>query len=132
MMKKIIPVCILLISCCMAKAQNNLQFNRVVLIEADSISNCGGGCPDTILLRHFTVPPNKVLKIESINFILGNYLLFLNKTPFSKTANSISNSYPIWLPSGDYFIYFATYIPNASATGQYAYTLSALEFNVVQ
>lgn len=131
-MKKIVFIGLLLFCGCFAKAQNNLQFNRAVIIEADSISTCSGGCPDTILLRTFTVPPNKVLKIESINFILGNYLLFLNKTPFSKTANSISNSFPIWLPSGDYSIYFGTYISNASASGQYAYTLSALEFNVVQ
>ena len=119
------------ISFSMAKAQNNLQFNRVVNISADSISVCSSGCADTILYRTFTVPANKVLKIESVNFIAGNYLLFLNSTPFSKTSTNITNTFPIWLPPGDYSIYFATYITRASSTGNYAYLLSALEFNVV-
>lgn len=114
-----------------AKAQNNLQFNRVVNLSADSISVCASGCADTILYRTFTVPANKVLKIESVNFIAGNYLLFLNSTPFSKTSSNITNTFPIWLPPGDYSIYFATYIPSASSTGSYAYLLSALEFNLV-
>lgn len=131
-MKKVIFTCLLIMFCGIVKAQNNLQFNRVVTIQADSISNCSSGCADTILLRTFTVPPNKVLKIESINFIAGNYLLFLNNTPFSKVSTGITNTFPIWLSSGDYSIYFATYVSTASSTGNYAYLLSALEFNVVQ
>lgn len=116
----------------MLKAQNNLQFSRVVTVKADSISNCSSGCPDTILYRTFTVEPNKVLKIESINFILGNYVLFLDNTPFFKTTTGYSPSFPIWLSSGTYSIYFGTYNSSNSASGQYAYLLSALEFNVVQ
>lgn len=131
-MKKIISFLLFFICFRSVHAQNNLQFNRVVLIQADSISNCSSGCPDTILYKTFTVLPNKVLKIESINFLAGNYFLFLDKTPFSKVSTGISNTFPIWLPSGTYAIYFGTYISNASSTGQYAYTLSALEFNVVQ
>lgn len=131
-MKKIFSICLLLICCYLAKAQNNLQFNRVVIIRADSISTCSGGCPDTILYRTFTVEPNKVLKIESINFTLGNYVLFLDNTPFFKTTTGYTPTYPIWLPSGTYSIYFGTFNTANSATGQYAYLLSALEFNVVQ
>lgn len=130
-MQKIFLFLVLSISFSMAKAQNNLQFNRVVNISADSISVCSSGCADTILYRTFTVPANKVIKIESVNFIAGNYLLFLNSTPFSKTSTNITNTFPIWLPPGDYSIYFATYITSASSTGNYAYLLSALEFNVV-
>lgn len=125
-------LCMLAAICVSTRAQNNLQFNRVVNIAADSISNCSSGCADTILFRTFTVPANKVLKIESINFIAGNYFLFLNGMPFSKVSTSITNTFPIWLPAGDYSIYFATYISNASSTGNYAYLMSALEFNVVQ
>lgn len=131
-MKKAIFIGVLFICCCIAKAQNNLQFNRVVTIQADSISNCSGGCPDTILYRTFTVEPNKVLKIESINFILGNYVLFVANTPLFKTLTGYTPTFPIWLPAGNYSIYFGTYNSSNSAAGQYAYLLSALEFNVVQ
>ncbi|MBL0358624.1 MAG: hypothetical protein IPP72_17960 [Chitinophagaceae bacterium] len=131
-MKKIFSICLLLVCCCIAKAQNNLQFNRVVIIQTDSISTCSGNCPDTISLRSFTVPADKVLKIESINFIAGNYLLFLDKTSFSKVSTNITNTFPIWLPSGTYSIYFSNYNSTIASSGQYAYTLSALEFNVVQ
>ena len=131
-MKKIISICILLFSCYLSKAQNNLQFNRVVIIKADSISNCSSNCGDTILMRQFTVAPDKVLKIESINFSPGNYVLFLDNTPFSRTATQLPNNFPIWLPEGTYSLYFGTFNTANSASGQYAYLLSALEFNVVQ
>jgi hypothetical protein len=131
-MKKIIAICILIICYGSIKAQNNLQFNRVVNLRADSISNCSSNCADTILMRTIVVPPNKVLKIESINFIAGNYLLFLDGVPFSKVSTNITNTFPIWLSSGSYSIYFATYIPSASSSGNYGYFLSALEFNVIQ
>lgn len=130
-MRKLLFTLLLIICGSMARSQNNLQFNRVVTLSADSISNCSSGCADTILFRTFTVPANKVLKIESINFIAGNYLLFLNSTPFSKTSSNITNTFPIWLPPGDYSIYFSTYVTSASSTGSYAYLLSAIEFNTV-
>lgn len=131
-MKKILFSLFVLALCHSAKAQNNLQFNRVFTIQTDSISNCSSNCADTILMRTFTVPENKVLKIESINFIGGNYYLFLDGVPFSKVSTNITNIFPIWLPAGEHRIYFATYIANASSTGNYGYLLSALEFNVVQ
>ena len=131
-MKKIVSICLLLIYCCVAKSQNNLQFNRAVIIRGDSISNCSSGCSDSILFQRFTVPPNKVLKIESINFTLGNYVLFIDNTPFFKTTTGYTPTYPIWLPPGTYSIYFGTYNTTNSAAGNYAYLLSALEFNVVQ
>lgn len=130
-MKIIISVSLLLSCCCTAKAQNNLQFNRVVILQADSISTCSVSCADTILYRTFTVPANKVLKIESINFIAGNYLLFLDGTPFSRVSTNITNTFPVWLPTGTYSLYFATYLPTSASTGSYAYLMSALEFNVV-
>ena len=131
-MKKIVSISLLIICCIAAKAQNNLQFNRVVIVRADSVSNCSTGCPDTILYRTFTVEPNKVLKVESINFSLGNYVLFIDNTPFFKTTTGYNPAFPIWLPSGTYSIYFGTYNSSNSASGIYAYLLSALEFNVVQ
>ncbi len=131
-MKRIVSICLLLVCCCIAKAQNNLQFNRVVLLRADSISTCSSNCPDTILLRSFTVAPDKVLKIESINYNPGNYVLFLDSSSFPRTTTQIPNTFPIWLPSGTYSIYFGTFNTANSSTGQYSYLLSALEFNVVQ
>jgi hypothetical protein len=131
-MKKIFSICLLLFCCYFSKAQNNLQFNRAVIIRADSVSDCSSGCADSLLVRTFTVEPNKVLKIESINFLAGNYVLFLDRTPFSKTSTGITNTFPIWLPAGTYTIYFGTYFPTASQAGNYAYLLSALEFNIIQ
>lgn len=130
-MKKIISISLLLFCCYTGKAQNNLQFNRVVILQADSIASCSVGCADTILYRTFTVGANKVLKIESINFIAGNYLLFLDGTPFSKISTNITNTFPIWLPTGTYSLYFSTYLPTSASTGSYAFLMSALEFNVV-
>jgi len=131
-MKKIFSICLLFVCCAIAKAQNNLQFNRAVIIRADSISNCSSNCPDTILYRSFTVAPDKVLKIESINYNPGNYVLFLDGSSFPRITTQIPNSFPIWLPSGTYSIYFGTFNTANSASGQYSYLLSALEFNVVQ
>lgn len=131
-MKKIFSICLLLIYCGITKAQNNLQFNRVILVRADSISTCSGGCPDTILLRTIIVEPNKVLKIESINYNPGNYVLFLDGSSFPRITTQIPNSFPIWLPSGTYSIYFGTFNTANSASGQYSYLLSGLEFNVIQ
>lgn len=131
MTRKILLFSLLLLCCYASKAQNNLQFNRVVILRADSISNCSSGCADTILYRSFTVPVNKVLKIESINFVPGNYVLFLDNTPFSRTSTGIPNSFPIWLPPGTYSLYFGTYNTANSSSGNYAYLLSALEFNVI-
>jgi len=131
-MKKIAAITILLLSGYLVNAQNNLQFNRVVIIQADTSSTCSSGCPDSLLVRTFTVPENKVLKIESINYTAGNYALFLDNTPLSKSSSNIMNHYPIWLPSGTYSIFFGTYVTTNSASGNYAYLLSALEFNVVQ
>lgn len=131
-MKKIVSIFALLVCSYMVKAQNNLQFNRVVIIQGDSISNCSTNCPDTILYRAFTVPPNKVLKIESVNYTPGNYFLFVADAPFARSSTSLPNSFPIWLPSGDYSIYFAASNSSNSAAGTYAYLLSAVEFNVVQ
>lgn len=131
-MKKIFTCCILMAFCYIANAQNNLQFNQVITIKADTLSNCSGTCPDTIMYRTFTVAPNKVLKIESINFIApGNYQVFLDATPFSKVSTGITNTFPIWLPAGTYSIYCATYVSTSSIIGNFAYLLSAIEFNVV-
>ena len=131
MMKKLFAVCLLLLCCYEGHAQNNLQFNRVVTIFTDSVSNCSSNCADTVLLRTFVVPANKVLKIESINFTPGNYFLFLNGVAFSRVATTIANNFPIWLPSGTYNIYFGTYNSANSQAGNYSYLLSAIEFNVV-
>ncbi|MFM6924961.1 MAG: hypothetical protein ACKOU7_05620 [Ferruginibacter sp.] len=130
-MKKIISIGMLLLCCIAGKAQNNLQFNRVVTIFTDSVSNCSSNCADTVLLRTIVVPANKVLKIESINFTPGNYFLFLNGVAFSRVATTIANNFPIWLPSGTYYIYFGTYNTANSQAGNYSYLLSAIEFNVV-
>lgn len=123
------------------QAQNNLQFNKVVYLEVDSlvICNSGGACVDTILMRNITVPEGKVLKVESVNYrTTYNYLLYLNLTPFATNSTSTGfpphNTFPIWLPAGTHRIYF--FLKNnpsaVSVNLKFSYQLSALEFNVVQ
>lgn len=134
-MKKMLFLIALTFCAFVMQAQNNLQFNRVVTVEADSFFNCNSNCGDTFLLQRFTVPAGKVLKIESIN-IQGtsvNFRLCLNKTPFSTTSTNYTNVFPIWLPAGEHKLYFFyRENGNLSITGRYSYLMSALEFNVVQ
>jgi hypothetical protein len=135
-MKKIFFICLLLACACFAKAQNNLQFNKGVLLTVDSMYNCSGTCPDTILLRAIVVPAGKMLKIESINFIatVSTYTLYFNGIPMLKngyTRGANQNAFPVWLPQGSYNVYFATYDNSAPISGQHAYMVSGLEFNIV-
>jgi hypothetical protein len=134
-MKKVLFLSVFIFNSFFIQAQNNLQFNRVVIVEADSLFNCNSNCGDTFLLKNFTVPAGKALKIESIN-IQGsstNFRLCLNKTPFSPTSTNYTNVFPIWLPAGEHKLYFFyRENGNLSITGRYSYLMSALEFNIVQ
>jgi hypothetical protein len=141
-MKKIFIAIAFIFYCHCLQAQNNLQFNKVFYLDVDSLVMCSssGVCVDTVLMRNIVVPAGKVLKIESINFrTTYNYLLFLNLTPFGTSSTSSSgfpptNNFPIWLPAGTHKIYF--YLKNNPASTtinfKFSYTLSGLEFNVVE
>ncbi len=126
---------ILLFSNC-SVAQGNLQFNKVVFIEADTtlICNQGGFCVDSFLIRDIIVQTGKVLKIESVNFtsFSGFYGFYLSK----KELNASSNIYPIWLPSGIYRVKYKAFgSMNPSPSGfnvPVTYHVSAIEFNIVQ
>ena len=96
-----------------AKAQGNLQFNRVVFIEADTTFGCvqGGNCTTEFLVKNIIVPQGKVLKVEAINsgsFPPIGYLMYFNSVPISIPANSgVYTLFPIWLPSGNYTVKIA-------------------------
>ena len=116
-------------------AQGNLQFNKVVFIEADTTISCvqAGVCVDSFLIRDIIIPAGKVLKIESININPngGNfYALYLNALPI---LNQFMN-FPIWLPTGSYKLkWYGLNNPSGSNfTQSYIYQISGIEFNIVQ
>jgi hypothetical protein len=102
-----------------AKAQGNLQFNQVVIIDLAPSGT-----------QNFTVPAGKVWKIESCGtgtttpgIHLRNmslvYLAF-----FGSSTSGSSVSYPFWLPSN----YAGNFQNNSSSQRS---VLSIIEFNVV-
>lgn len=133
-MKPFILTFIFLTSLNSLLAQGNLQFNRVVHIIADTSFSCsnGGACVDSFLVRDIVVSPNKVLKIESLNYIVNSvYDLYFNDYPIYNSA--YANNFPIWVPAGTYRLKF--YRPNNPSTinftARFNYMFSALEFNIV-
>jgi hypothetical protein len=122
-----------------SKAQGNLQFNRVVFIEADTTVSVVSGTPEptNVLVRTIVVPNGKVLKIESINcggcgyYSTYGYAIYLDSLPLLPTPYFTNNS-PIWLPAGNYTIkYYSTNTATQTVTLSLAYHFSAIEFNIV-
>lgn len=119
-------------------AQGNLQFNRVVFIEADTTVSVVSGTPEptNVLIRNIVVPTGKVLKIESINWGYGNYInygyaFYLDSLPLGPSPY-FTNNLPIWLPAGNYSIkYFTTNTAPASTLLRFTYQFSAIEFNIL-
>ncbi len=110
-MKKLILIAIYFISLQLS-AQGNLQFNQVLLLDANSGGNA------------VTVPAGKVWKIESIAFSNNNayfqiqwggvnYFVLNNSTPYANL--------PFWLPSNE----SVSFVANVNSK------VSIIEFNVV-
>ena len=113
-------------------AQGNLQFNQVVTVtESFTLSQIGfnsWGYTGSV----FTVPENKVWKIEKFSGdIIGtnsgsNFLRINNVTDMSVET---LNSGPTWLKAGDFLV------PSAACTGCGAlsgnFLVSIIEFNVI-
>lgn len=118
-----------------AKAQGNLQFNRVVNFSASQ-----SVLADTsITFQTFQVPAGKVWKIENVNVGQKRLSGFPEHCDFcSATFNEIiafmnqqnvgrEVIFPIWLSEGSYNFKIGSY-PSRLILASY----SAIEFNIVQ
>jgi hypothetical protein len=114
--------------------QGNLQFNRAIYKNFQSVSSSDYWVIDTLI-----VPSGKVCKITSVGLygyragVLYN-TLFMNNVPIAYVANRSDYTYttkiadfPIWLNSGTYIFKFKSY----SSITSYAY-YSGVEFNIIQ
>lgn len=120
-MKKIFfSIIALLLLATVVKAQGNLQFNQVILLDIA-----------TAATQAITVPANKVWKIESVgtgtssnpNVELRNSSAVSIAHFASMTGTGATASYPFWLPAG----FSGSFINFNSARS----CISIIEFNVV-
>lgn len=115
-------------------SQGTLQFNRVIVIEADTTILCAPlVCVDSFLVRNITVDSGKVVKLESINhspLVNEGYYLKFNSFEMENPTIVI---FPIWLSQGVYQIKYIKYSNYSLGIDRnYSYLLSALEFNIIQ
>lgn len=108
-MYKIILISILSIISFNAKSQGNLQFNRVIVIDAPNIA------------ASHTVPVGKVWKIEAATPGLNGTVNLSNTV----LASSNTNNTPFWLPAN------YTFNISSSSTPSTPGKVSIIEFNVV-
>lgn len=141
-MKNILGISLLLLlSILTVKAQSNLQFNKVVLVQMSYV------LPNTNSFQtsqqSITVPAGKIWKIESAsgsaqgpstNYISPTTTITLNGMNLT-FYNSSSGTYwqadfPIWLPEGTYtlgLVSSSSVLANTTITGR----ISGIEFNVL-
>jgi hypothetical protein len=120
-MKKLIVLCLLAFCFSYTKAQGNLQFNQVIFYDI-AISGT----------QNITVPAGKVWKIESVSMGSSGSApsIFLRNSSvqniafFSAPYNSVTASFPFWLPTG-----FTGSFANNSPS--YRCCVSILEFNII-
>lgn len=138
-MRKIIAVICIITFSTVAKAQGNLQFNRVVRESFTGTSATNATADSAIVAGTITVPSNKVWKIESGSVVktptLNTYFMSLNidgqMLYYSHGAGSyvVFNSPPIWLYEGTYEVT----VSNTYTIGSTPFLakISAIEFNIV-
>lgn len=119
-MKKIAALALLLLCVSFVKAQGNLQFNQILLIDLGPVST-----------YNINVPPGKVWKIESAATYNGSNSGILLRNAAAQTIGVFSGSntnatscFPFWLPSA-----FSGSFVNNSSAGRVS--LSIIEFNVI-
>ncbi len=111
-MKKIVLIFVVILSGLCAKAQGNLQFNQVLIIDVSVAGNA------------VTVPAGKVWKLENVAMASnGAYvqLQYSGTNYFLSNSSANYNHFPFWLPSGNAVV----------ITGSAAGKLSVIEFNVI-
>lgn len=138
-MKKILLVISIITISITAKAQGNLQFNRVVRESYTGVSAANATAGAAIVAGTITVPANKVWKIESGSVVktptLNPFYMSLNidgQTLYYSNGASgyvVFNSTPIWLNEGTYEVT----VSNTYTQGSIAFIakISAIEFNIV-
>ncbi len=93
-MKKTIIILIILCFSGILKAQNNLEFSKVIKLSGENFEN---GDTETSLI----VPRNKVWKITSGTVKYGYGEAFIDNHFID---NSCSSCFPLWLPEGTHII----------------------------
>ena len=137
-MKKSILLLLTISSFFLASAQGNLQFNNVLTMSFEAVSNVD----DT---KTLTVPDGQVLKItsahasHSTNSNYGNeqVLRFKEATScchtsltggFESYGSMSSNNFPVWLKAGTYSFKLENQQNNGTGTA----ILTGVYFNIVQ
>jgi hypothetical protein len=103
------------------KAQGNLQFNQVILVDLGPSGS-----------QSISVPAGKVWKIESVGIASNgsNNGVYLRNSGaqaiahFSNVTNAYSTTLPFWLPAS----YSGSFL---NSTSSYRTSVSIIEFNVV-
>jgi hypothetical protein len=125
---KILLLSIFALPFSMLYAQGNLQFNQVLTFGG--ILNSGAVSSNTGSYIHssisYTVPTEKVWKIENMSSNYSNTTLIINNFLVGSVNSIIGNS-PLWLKAGDLIIFGAT---NSSSTNE-SYFFSIIEFNII-
>lgn len=136
-MKKLILLISVLFCFYTAQAQGDLQFNRVVYIEADlDTSFQGPGSFQAEKIINLNIPQGKVWKIESINGNSTGGSTRLNNLRITDGNTTYQrDNFPIWLPAGNHE--FSVKYGGNSQSSSVIYVnkysvLSALEFNIIQ
>ena len=158
-MKRLLLSTLLILSFNSLFSQGNLQFNRVI---STTVSVTAGSSPELngTLVGSITVPPGKVLKLESVSTYLndstgdiqwyydtgtsnigsrgcwiGGHLVW---APFWYTSTGSTNidksvetsRFPIWYSEGTYEIR-VRYRTNFGVGTFYVVSYSAIEFNII-
>ena len=149
-MKKALLILSLLALAIGANAQGNLQFNQVLsytgTVSCNGINTyCSANSPSS-----YTVPANKVWKLESAGFssylannnspdIISTYLIInntyvyggpVNRGSFSQ-KNGILITSPVWLKSGDVLSWGMSSACTTNFISSASMHLSIIEFNII-
>lgn len=121
-MRTVAFVCLCMM-CMLVKAQGNLQFNQVLLLNATSNNTA-----------QWTVPAGKTWKIETMGTYTSTMYVYLNNNLAFEYIGDFNNNFgayyrgsdapAIWLPAGSIMGHFTN---NASAFRWF----SIIEFNIV-
>lgn len=147
-MKKALLILSLLALAIGANAQGNLQFNQVLsytgTVSCTGINSCSADSPSS-----YTVPANKVWKLESAGFtsylnsgteVISTYLIINNTYVYGgavnkanlERKNGILITSPVWLKSGDVLSWGMISAANTNgAISSASMHLSIIEFNII-
>lgn len=123
-------------------SQGNLQFSQVLTYQGSISYSAGQNQGYSVNGPQWTVPQNKVWKIEAksrtpdvnlkfmINGISHNDLYERKDVSNSYYALAIDDS-PIWLKSNDVINFYASGTCGWSCSGAVNYSISIIEYNII-